>query len=117
MENVGYWPDTLFGTVHTGAYNGMKNTQKSGSIYIKDLAADFHEYAIEWTIDNISFWIDGKQYHHFKNNKSNAEEWPFDKDFHLLLNVAVGGNWGGKFGVDDSIFPQKMEIDYIRVYQ
>lgn len=117
MENVGYWPDSLFGTVHTGAYNGMKGTQKSGSIYLKNLADDFHVYAMEWTEKCVSFFIDGKQYHQFLNDNTDTEAWPFNEEFHLILNVAVGGNWGGKFGIDDSIFPQKMLIDYIRVYQ
>ena len=116
-ENVGYLPDSLFGTVHTGAFNGMIGTQKSKSISINDLSTAFHVYAIEWTKDNIGFYIDGKKYHVFENNHSGTEAWPFDKEFHLLLNVAVGGNWGGKYGVDDNIFPQKMEVDYVRVYQ
>jgi len=45
------------------------------------------------------------------------DEWPFDERFHLLLNIAVGGNWGGVQGVDESIFPQSMVVDYVRVYQ
>ncbi len=117
MENVGYWPDTLFGTVHTGAYNGMKGTQKSGAYFLKDLANDFHIYAVEWTKDDVRFFIDNKQYHQFKNDHTDTEAWPFDQAFHLILNVAVGGNWGGKYGIDDSIFPQKMLVDYVRVYQ
>jgi len=117
MENVGYWPDSLFGTVHTGAYNGMINTQRSQSINIKELHNNFHVYAMEWTEEEISFWVDDKRYHTFKNEHKNSETWPFDKEFHLVMNVAVGGNWGGKYGVDDAIFPQRMEVDYVRVYQ
>ena len=117
MENVGYWPDSLFGTVHTGAYNGMKNTQRSKSVWMKSLADDFHTYAIEWTENEISFWLDNQPYHRFKNEHTGSEAWPFDKEFHLIINIAVGGNWGGKYGVDDAIFPQRMEVDYVRVYQ
>ncbi len=51
-----------------------------------------------------------------KNQAIHWEQWPFDKPFHLILNMAVGGDWGGQKGVDDSIFPQKMEVDYVRVY-
>ena len=117
MENVGYWPDSSLSTIHTGAYNGAINTQKTKGVNRKDLSTAFHVYAVEWTADAISFSIDGLQYHVFKNDHTGSETWPFDKEFHLLLNIAVGGNWGGKFGVDDKIFPQKMEIDYVRVYQ
>ena len=117
MENVGYYPDSLFGSIHTGAYNGMIGTQKTKGVLRKDLSTAFHVYAIEWTEQKISFFIDGQMYHEFLNNNTGSEAWPYDKYFHLLLNIAVGGNWGGKYGVDDSVFPQKMLIDYVRVYQ
>jgi beta-glucanase (GH16 family) len=117
MENVGYWPDSALSTIHTGAYNGMINTQKTQGVNRNDLSKVFHVYAVEWTENTLSFFIDNVMYHQFKNDHTNSEAWPFDKDFHVLLNVAVGGNWGGKYGVDDSIFPQKMEVDYVRVYQ
>jgi beta-glucanase (GH16 family) len=117
MEIVGYLPDSLFGTVHTGAYNGMRGTQKTGGVLRNDLSKAFHVYAMEWTPTTISFFLDGQKYHVFSNENKGTEEWPFDKDFHVLLNIAVGGNWGGKMGVDDSYFPQKMEIDYVRIYQ
>lgn len=117
MENVGYWPDSLLSSIHTGAYNGMINTQKTEGVNRKDLSSAFHVYAMEWSEDAISFFIDDLKYHVFRNDRTNSAAWPFDKEFHLLLNIAVGGNWGGKYGVDDSVFPQKMEIDYVRVYQ
>lgn len=117
MENVGYWPDSALSSVHTGAYNGMLNTQKTKGVNRNDLSTEFHVYAAEWTTERISFFIDGQLYHVFENEKKGSAEWPFNKEFHLLLNIAVGGNWGGKFGVDDKIFPQKMEVDYVRVYQ
>ncbi len=117
MENVGYWPDSVLGTIHTGAYNGMLGTQKTEGLHYKDLSTAFHEYSIEWNKDSISFFVDQKKYQVFINDHKGFKTWPFDKRFHLLINIAVGGNWGGKYGVDDSIFPQKMEIDYIRIYQ
>lgn len=117
MENVGYLPDSLFGTVHTGTFNGMKGTQKVKSIPVKDLSTNFHKYAIEWTSDKIQFFLDDKMFHEFNNTKTDSEAWPFDKEFYLLLNIAVGGNWGGKYGIDEKIFPQQMKVDYVRVYQ
>lgn len=117
MENVGYWPDSVFGTVHTEAYNGMLGTQKTKGTVYNDLSKAFHVYGIEWTADSILFMVDGTVYNRFTNDKTGVAAWPFDKTFHLLLNIAVGGNWGGKYGVDDSIFPQKMLVDWVRVYQ
>jgi beta-glucanase (GH16 family) len=117
MENVGYLPDSLYGTVHTNSYNGMKGTQKGNHTPVYDLSTAFHVFAIEWTEEAISFFVDDKKYFVFANDRAGSDGWPFDKEFHLLLNVAVGGNWGGKKGVDESIFPQRMEVDYVRVYQ
>jgi len=117
MEFVGYMPDSLFGSVHTGLYNHSIGTQKTKGISLKDLATAFHVYAIEWTADKIDFLIDNKKFFEFKNEHTGTGAWPFDQEFHVILNIAVGGNWGGKYGVDDSIFPQRMEVDYVRVYQ
>lgn len=117
MENVGYMPDSVFGTVHTAANNGMLGTQKSAGLFFTDLSTTFHIYSIEWSPKSIVFFVDHKKYHVFMNDQKGISSWPFNQRFHLLLNVAVGGNWGGKFGVDDATFPQKMEIDYVRVYQ
>lgn len=117
MENVGYWPDTVFSTVHTGKYNGMLGTQRSKGISGNDFSTAFHVYGFEWNEDSITFFIDQKAFYQFKSDGTGTEAWPFNQGFHLLLNVAVGGNWGGKYGVDDTIFPQKMQVDYVRVYQ
>jgi len=117
MENVGYWPDSVLGTIHTNAFNGTRGTQKSAGLNFKDLSTAFHVYSIVWTADEIKFYVDNKLYNQFDNSKKSIDEWPFDQRFYLLINIAIGGNWGGKFGVDDAIFPQRMLVDYVRVYQ
>lgn len=117
MEHVGYSPDSLFGTIHTEAYNHTIGTQKGGSLEDKSLESDFHVYALDWSEDGMVWYMDNKQYFKFENEKMTYKEWPFDQQFHLILNIAVGGNWGGKFGVNEDIWPQRMEVDYVRVYQ
>lgn len=117
MEFVGYMPDSLFGSVHTKSFNHAIGTQSTKGMYVKDLSTAFHEYAIDWHPERIDFLFDGKVYHTFKNQKTGPDAWPFDQRFHLILNLAVGGNWGGKMGVDEKIWPQRMEVDYVRVYQ
>jgi beta-glucanase (GH16 family) len=117
MEHVGYDMGTVHGTVHTEAYNGADGTQRGGDIYLDDAHTAFHVYAIEWDADSIHFIVDSENYFTFPNYGTGYERWPFDKRFHLLMNIAIGGNWGGIEGVDDSIFPQTLEIDYVRVYQ
>ncbi|AZQ64282.1 carbohydrate-binding protein [Flammeovirga pectinis] len=115
MENVGYDPNTVHGTVHTEAYNHRIGTQLSNSIDKSTYQSEFHSYSVEWTEDKMDFFIDGEKYFtHLKHGGS--PEWPFDKRFHLILNLAVGGDWGGALGVDSNIWPQRMEVDYVRVY-
>ncbi|SDM60648.1 glycoside hydrolase family 16 protein [Siphonobacter aquaeclarae] len=117
MEHVGYDPNRIHATVHTKAFNHVIHTQKNAQKVIPDAMESFHDYAIEWTPASIKAFIDGEQYFTFSNTGKGWQEWPFDKPQHLLLNIAVGGNWGGKEGVDESIFPQKMEVEYVRVYR
>ncbi|MDZ4683192.1 MAG: glycoside hydrolase family 16 protein [Saprospiraceae bacterium] len=117
MEYVGYEPDSVFACVHTKSYNHSIGTQRPGSLLLSDAHRKFHRYVLEWTEERMDFYVDGKRYHTFANDRTGFEAWPFDKAFHLLLNIAVGGNWGGKKGVDDGIWPQRMEVDYVRVYQ
>ncbi|NLU51370.1 MAG: glycoside hydrolase family 16 protein [Clostridiaceae bacterium] len=121
MEHVGYDMNNIVGSIHTKSYHHSIGTQKSGTKRIENVDTEFHVYAIEWLPDKIKFFIDGEQYFEYNPSKFKAtptfKEWPFDKRFHLLINIAVGGNWGGARGVDDSIWPQTMEVDYVRVYQ
>ncbi|MFT4758741.1 MAG: beta-glucanase (GH16 family) [Paraglaciecola sp.] len=117
MEHVGYDRDTVVGTVHTKAYHHSIGTHQNGKIAKADFEENFHIFVIEWSEDKIDFFTDGEKYFTFENEKKTFNEWPFDKRFHLILNLAVGGNWGGKMGVDEKIWPQKMEVDYVRVYQ
>ena len=117
MEQVGFDPNNIHGTIHTKAYNHVDGTDKTGDILLENPTEAFHVYAIEWTEDKIEWFVDGASYHLVEKTASDGkEEWPFNEPFHLILNVAVGGNWGGKEGVDDNIFPQKLEIDYVHVY-
>jgi beta-glucanase (GH16 family) len=117
MEHVGYDNDTIHGTIHTKAYNHMKGTQKGKTIFIEKPNDEFHVFAIEWTPEKIDFMLDGVVYNHIENEHKTTAEWPFDQKFYLILNVAVGGGWGGRKGIDESIFPQRMVVDYVRVFQ
>jgi beta-glucanase (GH16 family) len=116
MEHVGFMPDSVFGTVHTQAFNHVIHTQVTKALYVSKPYTQYHIYAIEWSKEQIDFYIDDKRYSSFRNSGKGADQWPFDKQFHLLLNIAVGGGWGGQKGVDETIFPQSMEVDYVRVF-
>jgi beta-glucanase (GH16 family) len=116
LEHVGYNPGVIHASVHTKAFNHVIGTQKTATTTLDKWDSEFHVFRIDWTPDYIRAFIDGKQYFEFPNPKGGWEQWPFDKKQHILMNLAIGGNWGGQKGVDDSIFPNKFQIDYIRVY-
>lgn len=117
MEHVGYEPDSVYGTIHTQSFNHSIKTQFGKGLKMEDLHTAYHVYGIEWYKDRIDFFIDDKHYMTFKNSGKGSAEWPFDQTFHLLMNVAVGGNWGGKMGIDESAFPTTLKVDYVRVFQ
>jgi beta-glucanase (GH16 family) len=117
MEHVGFDPGVVHATIHTEAYNHSKGTQRGGTTLVGDFQSDFHVYAVDWYPDLLEFSVDGKKYFTTIKDGSDYKTWPFNQRFHLLMNIAVGGNWGGAQGVDDSIWPQRMEVDYVRVYQ
>ena len=117
MEHVGFDPNKVHITVHTDAYNGGKNTQKGNFKMVPTATTEFHIYRVDWTPYAIRGYIDNDKVFEFVNDGKGYASWPFDKKFHLLLNVAVGGNWGGQQGVDESVFPKSMEVDYVKVYK
>lgn len=121
MEHVGYDQGAVHASVHTKTYNHSIGTQKTARINSETVSEEFHVYALEWLPDKIIVSMDGEAYFSFEPTKYKSsptfEEWPFDKRMHLLINFAVGGNWGGQRGVDDSVYPQGFEVDYVRVYQ
>lgn len=117
MEHVGYMKDSIFGSLHSKSYNHVIGTQKTKGVFISNPYDQFHIYTVEWTPDAITFLLDNKVYYHVENEHKTYAEWPFDKKFFLLLNIAVGGNWGGKEGIDESVFPSAMEVDYVRMYK
>lgn len=121
MEHVGYEHGIVHATTHSQKYYWKANTQKSGQIGVDNVDGEFHEYSMEWTPHKIDFFIDGKKYFTSEvdlltDSEDGWKAWPFDKPFFLILNIAVGGSWGGAQGIDDSIFPQSMEVDYVKVY-
>ncbi len=117
MEHVGYDPNNVLFSVHTMDYNHSIGTQKSGGKLIPTAIGAFHKYRVDWTPYAVRGYFDDEQVFQFVNEGKGYSKWPFDKRFHLLINLAVGGNWGGAQGIDPTAFPASFEIDYVRVYK
>jgi beta-glucanase (GH16 family) len=117
MENVGFDPDTIHVNVHTERFNHVRKTNKGSQLKLEKPYAGFHVYAAEWTPKAIDFFVDSKKVFTFENDGTGPASWPYDRPHFLILNLAIGGDWGGQKGIDDAIFPQRMEVDYLRVYQ
>ena len=117
MENVGFDPNMIHANIHTQLYNHTRGTGKGNSIEVDKPYETFHIYAIEWFEDHIDFFVDDNKYFTFKNEGTGNATWPYDKEHYLILNLAIGGEWGAQHGIDDSIFPQKYYVDYVRAYK
>lgn len=117
MENVGYDPTKIHCNIHTEAYNHGIGTNKGNTVTTSLPSENWHVYSMEWDAEKVVFFLDGDVVFRFDNEHNSYREWPYDQKFHLLLNVAVGGGWGGTEGIDNSVFPQRMLVDYVRVYQ
>ena len=117
MEHVGFEQDIIHTTIHTKAYNHKINTQKNAHAKVPGVSKSFHTYAIDWTPDRIEWFVDGESFFVFENENATSAEWPFDIPYYLIMNVAIGGAWGGQKGIDANLKDASMVIDYVRVYQ
>jgi beta-glucanase (GH16 family) len=117
MENVGFDPPRIHANVHTKAFNHTIGTQKGATVNVPAAAEAFHVYAMEWSAKQIDVFVDGQKYFTFPNDGGDARSWPFDKPQYLLINLAIGGGWGGQKGIDDGLFPHGYLVDYVRIYR
>jgi beta-glucanase (GH16 family) len=118
MEHVGYDMNTVHGTVHNRAYYFINQQQRKASIMATNVADTHHVYKIEWTPERIDILLNDSHYFTYMNDGTGWRSWPYDHPYHLVMNLAIGGDWGRAGGpIDDSIFPVKMEVDYVRVFE
>ena len=118
MEHVGYDLNNVHGTVHNKAYYWKNGEQRKSSVNTKNAESAFHVYSVEWTPETITILFDDVPYFFYVNEHTGWEAWPYDHPYNLILNLAVGGWWGRAGGpIDESIFPVRLEVDYVRVYQ
>jgi len=121
MENVGYDECVIHGTIHTATYNHMLGTQNGKAVTVENPHTQFHKYTLDWFPDVLHWYIDGVKYHtiYRYGDTDTTSEWPFNRRFYLIMNVAVGGSWGGAMGIDDAFFDgsHSMDIRSVKVWQ
>lgn len=118
IEHVGYDPNNIYFTVHSTELNSNNQPNRYASSAPIQNPEDWHVYAFEWQPDRLMWYIDNElQFTVVRSRVYSDSNWPFNKDFYLLLNFAFGGGWGGREGIDPEALPLEYVIDYVRVYQ
>ncbi len=113
LEHVGRSPGIVQSAMHTPSSFG--ETVNKGDTAVNDFNSKFHVYAAEWSEDQIDFFVDGGKYYTYKPEIKNRDTWPYDSPFYIIMNIAMGGGFGGK--IDPELARARMEVDYVRVYQ
>jgi beta-glucanase (GH16 family) len=122
LESVGYEMNDTTGngiahaSAHCGAYYFKLGNQPTGTINVENMNNEYHTYAVDWSPEGIIATVDGIEYFKY-NDTTTALSWPFDKPQNIILNLAMGGGWGGLQGMDESVTTQRIYVDYVRVYQ
>ena len=117
MEQVGSQPHVVHATLHTKLFNHAIHTGRGAEYPVPTSCEAFHRYQLSWTPAAITIGVDDHAYMRVRNDQpGGAGAWPFDHPFYLILNLAMGGNWAAAKGMDDAALPQRMEIDYVRVW-
>ena len=118
MEQVGAEPNLIYASLHTKLYNHTINTQRSAQKLVPTSCSAFHVYQLDWRPASITIGVDGKGILRVRNNVPGGKgAWPFFTPFKMILNLAIGGDWAGAKGIDNAAMPQRMEVDYVRVWQ
>ena len=118
MEQVGAEPNLIYASLHTKLFNHMIHTQRSAQKLVPSSCTAFHVYQLDWRPDSITIGVDGKGILRVLNNRPGGKgAWPFFTPYKIILNLAIGGDWAAARGIDNAAMPQRMQVDYVRVWQ
>lgn len=117
MEYVGMDPDNLYYNIHFQGTSGKGHESTGNKTDYKQPYNKFVKFTLVWTPAKMEWFEDDKLVHTYLKKSDDPKEWPFNKRFYLMLNLAYGGAWGGQRGVDDTKLPHQFMVDYVRIYQ
>jgi beta-glucanase (GH16 family) len=118
MEQVGAEPNLIYASLHTQLFNHVLKTQRSAQQLVPTSCTAFHRYQLDWRPDSITIGVDGRGILRVRDDRPGGKgAWPFSTPFRMILNLAIGGNWAAARGIDDAAMPQRMQVDYVRVWQ
>lgn len=118
LEQVGSQPNVAHATLHTALFNHTRHNGRGAEKPVATACSAFHRYQLAWTGDAITIGVDGQAYMRVRNDQPGGRgAWPFDAPFYLILNLAMGGDWAAAKGIDDAALPQRMEVDYVRIWE
>ena len=118
MEQVGSEPNLIYSSLHTQLFNHVLKTQRSAQKLVPTSCSAFHVYQLDWRPSSITIGVDGHGILRVLNNQPGGKgAWPFFTPFKMILNLAIGGAWAAAKGIDDAAMPQRMDVDYVRVWQ
>jgi beta-glucanase (GH16 family) len=118
LEQVGSQPNVAHATLHTALFNHMRHNGRGAETPVATACSAFHRYQLAWTPAAITIGVDDRAYMRVRNDQPGGRgAWPFDAPFYLILNLAMGGDWAAAKGIDDAALPQRMEVDYARVWE
>ncbi len=117
MEEVGVDANWISSTIHCKKYNNSGTAIETAKRFVDTAESDYHNYAVEWTEDYMSFYIDEELLLTYNNDGTGSDAYPFTYSFYPILNIAWGGSWGGYAGTDESALPCTMKVEYVRIFQ
>lgn len=117
MEEVGVVPNEVSSSLHALGHVHTNNTQVTKARMLPGAEGSFNTYAMEWTPDKITTYVNGQPLLTYYNDGGGEYNWPYNDPFYVILNLAWGGSWGGMNGVDESALPVTLLVDYVRVFQ
>lgn len=117
MEHVGSQPHVVHGTLHTKLFNHQIHTGRGAEYPVATSCEAFHRYQLDWQPHVITIGVDDHAFMQVRDDQPGGRgAWPFSTPFYLILNLALGGDWAAPTGMDDAALPQRMEVDYVRVW-